>query len=126
MQRVTGIGGFFFRAKDPGALAGWYARHLGVTEVPATYGDPVWTQDAGPTVFAPFAQDSTYFGDASKGWMLNFRVADLAAMVTQLRDAGIDVEADPEMQPNGWFARLCDPEGNPIELWQPDTVGETP
>lgn len=119
MEKVTGIGGFFFRAQDPGALAAWYREHLGVDEVPTDYGSPPWMQEAGETVFAPFSQDTTYFGRPEQSWMINFRVVDLKAMVTQLHRAGIEVEVDPETYPNGLFARLTDPEGNPIQLWQP-------
>ncbi|WP_300016641.1 VOC family protein [uncultured Roseobacter sp.] len=122
MQRITGFGGFFFRAEDPEGLAAWYARHFGISEVPKDYETPVWTQDQGPTVFAPFAKDTTYFGNSEKQWMLNFRVDDLDAMVAQLRDAGEEVEMHPEELPNGRFARVYDPEGNPIELWQPQEV----
>jgi glyoxylase I family protein len=70
-------------------------------------------------VFAAFNQDTDYFGRETQQWMLNFRVNDLAAMVAQLQEAGIEVNVDPETYPNGKFARLHDPEGNPIELWQP-------
>ena len=76
-------------------------------------------QEAGPTVFAPFPNDSDYFGDAKKSWMINFRVRELDAIVQQLRDSKIEVSVDPEVYPNGRFARLHDPEGNPIELWEP-------
>jgi len=76
--------------------------------------DPV----AGPTAFAPFAAATKYFGRAEQQFMLNFRVRNLDAMVAQLRRAGITVAVDPEKYPNGVFARLADPEGNPIELWQ--------
>jgi glyoxylase I family protein len=118
MQSVLGIGGLFFRARDPEALGLWYQRHLGIGLVPANYSDPSWSQQAGPTVFAPFEQATPYFGDAAKQWMINFRVADLDAMMAQLMNAGISVTADPQRYPNGRFARLYDPEGNPIELWQ--------
>jgi len=118
MERVTGIGGLFFRAHDPTALAHWYEKHLGVTLTPTNDKDPVWEQEAGPTVFSPFPETSTYFGDAHKVWMVNFRVRDLDKMVAQLRAAGITVEIDPQSDPNGRFARLHDSEGNPIELWQ--------
>ncbi len=84
--------------------------------------DPVWQREAGPTVFSPFPETSDYFGDAHKDWMLNFRVRDFDKMATQLRDAGIAVEIDPKSYPNGRFARLHDPEGNPIQLWQPGGV----
>ena len=116
---VTGIGGFFFRAKEPEALALWYKQHLGIDLVPTDYAQKPWSQQAGPTAFAPFPQDTDYFGKADKNWMLNFRVRDLDGLVAQLRKAGIDVAVDPETYPNGRFARLYDPEGNPVELWEP-------
>ncbi|MEM7613960.1 MAG: VOC family protein [Pseudomonadota bacterium] len=119
MQKVQGIGGVFFRAKDPAALAKWYDTHLGVSQTPTEADTAPWMQEAGPTVFAPFAQDTDYFGDDSKSTMFNFRVADLAAMIDQLTAAGIDVKRSEEMEGVGSFARLTDPEGNPIELWQP-------
>jgi glyoxylase I family protein len=118
MEKVTGIGGLFFRAKDPDGLGRWYQRHLGITLAPTSYQQPVWQQEAGPTVFSPFPETTDYFGDASKMWMLNLRVGDLDRMVAQLEDAGIDVKIDPQSSPIGRFARLHDPEGNPIELWQ--------
>ena len=119
MERVTGIGGLFFRAKDPDRLAAWYRDHLGVDPVPTDYGAQPWRQEAGPTAFAPFPLDTTYFGDGAKSWMVNFRVRDLDAMAKQLRDAGIKVDVVAEAYPNGRFAHLSDPEGNRIELWQP-------
>jgi|ERR1041385_7758377 hypothetical protein len=119
MQRILGIGGFFFRAKNPTVLAEWYKVNLGVDLVPADYSQKPWSQEAGPTVFAPFPEDSEYFGDAEKRWMINFRVSDLDAMVLQLRAAKVDISVDSEIYPNGRFARLYDPEGNPIELWEP-------
>ena len=119
MEKVTGIGGFFFRAKDPKALGRWYQQHLGISLTPSGSEDSVWQQEAGPTAFTPFKETSDYFGDASKVWMVNFRVRDLDRMAAQLRAAGIEVKIDPQSYPNGRFARLHDPEGNPIELWQP-------
>ena len=107
------------RARDPKALGRWYSDHLGVTLTPTDYDQQPWTQEAGPTVFEPFSADTDYFGRKEQAWMLNFRVGDLNAMVAQLRKAGIDVDVDPEKYPNGYFARLKDPEGNPIQLWQP-------
>ena len=119
VERVTGIGGFFFRARDPEALKLWYQDRLGVTRVPTSYGESPWVQREGETAFAPFAQDSEMIGPADHTWMINFRVDDLDAMVAQLRDAGETVEVDPERYPNGRFAALRDPEGNGIQLWQP-------
>ena len=119
MEKVTGIGGVFFRAHNPDQLAQWYQQHLGINPVPSDYDTPSWQQQAGDTVFAPFSHDTDYFGKPSQQWMINFRVADLDALVAQLETAGITVTVDPKQYPNGRFARLEDPEGNPIELWQP-------
>jgi glyoxylase I family protein len=118
-ERVLGIGGLFFRGRDPKTLAQWYQLHLGIDPVPTAYGQPVWQQAAGPTVFSPFAMDTDYFGSKQQAWMVNFRVRSLDAMVAQLRKSNIEVKVDPEKYPNGRFARLHDPEGNPIELWEP-------
>jgi len=117
MEKVEGIGGFFFKAADPDLVGRWYEEHLGVNAVPTSYDAEVWTQAAGETVFAPFGEDSPYLGPT--GWGINFRVRDLDAMVAQLRAAGIEVEVDPEEYPNGWFAQCHDPEGNAVQLWQP-------
>jgi predicted enzyme related to lactoylglutathione lyase len=119
MEKVTGIGGLFFRAKDPQALALWYATHLGISLAPTSYDQDTWHQESGPTVFAPFPHDTQYFGNPQQMWMLNFRVRNLDAMAAELRAAGIEIKIDPQQYPNGRFARLHDPEGNPIELWQP-------
>jgi glyoxylase I family protein len=121
MERVDGIGGFFFKAKAPKELAQWYSDHLGVTLTPTDYGTEPWRQAAGPTVFAPFPADTKYFGRPEQRFMLNFRVSNLDAMVAQLRRADIKVEVDPKTYPNGLFALLHDPEGNPIQLWEPQT-----
>jgi len=100
-------------------LAKWYEEHLGIDPVPSDYNQPVWQQATGPTVFAPFPQDSTYFGSPQQSWMVNFRVRSLDAIVAQLRESGVAVEVDPAKYPKGRFARLHDPDGNPIELWEP-------
>jgi glyoxylase I family protein len=118
MESVLGIGGFFFRAKNPVALSEWYRDQLGIALTPSSYDQLPWQQDAGPTAFAPFPDDTDYFGADSQSWMINFRVRNLDAMVAQLRAAGIEVDVDLENYPNGRFARLCDPEGNPIQLWE--------
>jgi predicted enzyme related to lactoylglutathione lyase len=118
-QKVLGIGGLFFRARDPASLARWYEKNLGIALTPSSYDQEPWRQEAGPTVFAPFPDTTTYFGARDRVWMVNFRVRDLAPMVEQLRANGITVTVDPTPYPNGRFARLQDPEGNPIELWEP-------
>lgn len=119
MEKVTGLGGFFFRAEVPRVLAEWYSTNLGIDLVPEDYDTQPWTQQAGPTVFAPFSKDTEYFGRAEQQWMINLRVSDLDAMVAQLRSADIEVTVDEDEYPNGRFARVYDPEGNPIELWEP-------
>ena len=118
MEKVSGIGGFFFRAQDPAALGAWYRDHLGVGEVPSSDGDLPWRQEAGPTAFSPFPKTTDYFGDSGKVWMINFRVDDLTEFVAALRARGVEVQDPAECAPVGWFARLNDPEGNPIELWE--------
>lgn len=115
---VTGIGGLFFRSKDPKALGAWYAAHLGVGG--GEWG--LWDQQAGPTVFSPFKADTDYF-PADRQWMLNLRVDGLDALIESLRAAEIEVITNPEwdLPGVGRFARTHDPEGNPIELWEPDS-----
>ena len=113
MAKALGIGGIFFRSKDTTALAAWYETHLGIPGF--------WQQEAGFTVFSPFKADTTYF-PADKQWMINVRVDDLDALMAQLTAAGIAVETRPDewdTAETGRFARIADPEGNQIELWQP-------
>jgi glyoxylase I family protein len=119
MEKVTGIGGVFFRANDPAALKRWYEERLGVSGTPTGEGQDPWCQQAGPTAFEPFPPDTSYFGRATQAWMINFRVQNLDAMVAQLQAAGVEVTVDQENYPIGRFARLHDPEGNPVELWEP-------
>jgi predicted enzyme related to lactoylglutathione lyase len=120
---VTGIGGFFFRARDPEALGKWYATHLGVGA--GDYG--AWETQAGTTMFSPFKADTDYF-DADKQWMLNLRVEGLDALLASLREADIEIitKTEWDMPGVGRFARIQDPEGNPIELWEADLEGATP
>jgi predicted enzyme related to lactoylglutathione lyase len=125
MEKVSGIGGVFFRSARPGELADWYERNLGVKKTPESYEEESWWQEKGPTVFAPFEHDTDYF-DPSRQWMINFRVPDLDAMVAQLRGAGITVDVTETTFPNGRFAHLDDPEGNRIELWEPAGQDLTP
>jgi len=118
VERVTGIGGVFFRSSEPERLAAWYAQHLGLNCSPQ--GDVVWQQEAGPTVWAPFPQDSDYLGRPEQQVMLNFRVRDLDAMLAQLHDAGIDPDDEVvEAAGIGRFAHVRDPAGTRLELWEP-------
>jgi predicted enzyme related to lactoylglutathione lyase len=121
---IQAIGGFFFRSADPDALAAWYKQHLGMGGGCAAEGageadEWSWQTLGGPVVFAPFKADTDYFA-ADKTFMLNLRVTQIGALIESLRGAGIDVETRDEWdQPGmGRFARIHDPEGNPIELWE--------
>jgi glyoxylase I family protein len=115
--RVLGIGGLFLRAADPAALKLWYRDVLGVG---APEGEWVWNQKAGPTVFEPFAATSDYF-PSDRQFMLNLRVAGLDGLAARLDAMGVPVErrAEWDSPEAGRFARICDPEGRPIELWEP-------
>ena len=117
-QRALGIGGLFVRAKDPAALSAWYDKHLGINPVPKSYDDTPWFQEAGPTIFSPMPEAAAMIPQG-KSWMLNLRVADIEAFAKQLKADGVMVELDPNTYPNGRFATLTDPEGNPIQLWEP-------
>ena len=119
MEKVTGIGGFFFRGRNPEVLNEWYERHLGVRRVGAEYEDGSWWQDEGPTVFASEPKEAQGTGASEYSWRINFRVRDLDSMVAQLRSSGIIVTVEETVYPNGRFAHLQDPEGNGIELWEP-------
>ncbi len=117
MERVLGIGGLFFRAKHPHALASWYEANLGICVYPAT--DEWWIQRGGPTVLAPFEQDTEYFGRLDQQAMINFRVPDLDAMRAQLRAGGATVSDEVREAPYGRFCWAVDPEDNRFELWEP-------
>ena len=122
---VEGIGGLFFRARDPAALKAWYRDRLGIGAGLATPGagaaEPyVWTVGGGSLVFEPFAETTEYF-PVDRQYMLNLRVSGLSGMVVDLAAHGITAETRPEWDSpeTGCFARIHDPEGNPIELWEP-------
>lgn len=122
---VTGIGGLFFRARDPDALTAWYRAHLGVGAGGNSQGGDessawCWRQDGGDTVFQPFKADTDYW-PVERQFMINFRVDGLDALLDRLRAAGIEIVTRPEWDDPavGRFARIHDPEGNAIELWEP-------
>jgi glyoxylase I family protein len=119
MEKVTGIGGFFFRSRNSENLEDWYERHLGIRRAGKEYEEGSWWQDEGPTVFAAEPQGSPDAGGPDYDWRINFRVRDLDAMVAQLVAAGIAVKVESTVYPNGRFAHLSDPDGNLIELWEP-------
>lgn len=127
---VTGIGGFFFRARHPEKLSQWYRDHLGIGPGCAANGagEPLewaWRTLGGPVVFAPFAQDSDYFA-ADRQWMLNLRVTALDPLIERLRASGIEVVTKDEwdVPETGRFARIHDPEGNAVELWEMPGQGQ--
>src|SRR5262249_1309908 len=107
----------FFRARDPKAL--WYEQHPGDRAHTYRRGRHGLAARGRPISFTAFPETTKYFGDPNRAWMVNFRVHDMDKMVSQLRAAGTEVK-DPKSYPGvGCFTRLHDPEGNPIELWQP-------
>ncbi|MEI2456537.1 VOC family protein [Lysobacter firmicutimachus] len=121
--RVHGLGGVFFKARDPAALADWYRRHLDLDVQP--WGGALFRwQRAGSgqdacTVWAPFGEDSTYFQPSDKPYMLNLRVDDLAGTLQALREEGCTVLDRHEESEQGKFGYALDPEGGLLELWQP-------
>jgi predicted enzyme related to lactoylglutathione lyase len=120
MEKVTGIGGVFFKARDPAALADWYRQHLGIASSDG-HADFEWRDPpgrTGRTVWALFPANSDYFGSSSSSFMLNYRVADLRRLLEELRAAGVKIEGT-EDHDYGRFAWITDPEGNRIELWEP-------
>jgi predicted enzyme related to lactoylglutathione lyase len=116
VEHVLGIGGYFMRATDPAALGAWYRDFLGMD----ADSNGLWLQEVGPTVFATFEPETDYLGSRAQQTMLNFRVRDLDAMLTQLRAKGAEVEDAQDMEGVGRFAWVTDPEGNRVELWQPE------
>jgi len=119
MEKVTGIGGVFIRAKDPQALALWYQQHLGIQLEPGTSYCGFIAKAGDETVWSAFAADTTYFGAKNQQSMLNYRVTDLDAMLKQLKAAGVWVDEQIEDGDYGKFGWAMDPEGNRFELWQP-------
>lgn len=122
--RVTGIGGVFFKAKDAPALRDWYRRHLGLAledwgGMVFRSHDPAKPDAVASTVWSIFEAESSYFAPSGTGFMINFRVADLAAVLAQLRAEGCAVDDKTDSSDFGHFGWVTDPEGNRIELWQP-------
>jgi catechol 2,3-dioxygenase-like lactoylglutathione lyase family enzyme len=118
MERVTGIGGIFFKAKDPKALGAWYEQHLGLQLGWDTGAQLRW-DGSGATIWSPFKEDTQYFAPSRASFMVNFRVVDLDRMLAQLRAAGVEVDEKTEASEFGKFGWCMDPEGNRVELWQP-------
>lgn len=131
MERVTGIGGVFLKAKDAKALAAWYQNHLGIEFGDNSYMTFKWVpqpdvagankdQDApGQTVFSFFKEDTEYFKPAEKPYMINFRVRNLDELLEDLQKEGVEIVGEKEEYEYGKFGWIMDPEGNKIELWEP-------
>ena len=124
MAKVTGIGGIFFKSRnDSTALAGWYQKHLGIAL--ESWGGAIlkWpddkADDKGLTVWKIADKDSQWFSPSDSAFMINYRVDDLVALISQLRSDGVQIVGGPESHENGQFAWIMDPEGNKIELWEP-------
>jgi len=130
-QRATGIGGVFFKAKEPAKLGAWYRDHLGIALEPAGKGPNAmqycvfkWREKdhsdtVGSTVFSIFPEGSKYFDPSTAPFMMNFRVANLERLLAELKSEGVTVDDKIEDESNGRFAWVMDPEGHRIELWEP-------
>jgi predicted enzyme related to lactoylglutathione lyase len=124
LRRVTGIGGIFFKARDPKALGDWYRRHLGIPledwgGAVFRWKSPENPSGVGTTAFSIFDSETSYLGTGSSPFMINFRVADLDALLAQLRAEGCEVSDEAQDSEYGKFGWVTDPEGNRVELWQP-------
>jgi predicted enzyme related to lactoylglutathione lyase len=125
VKRVTGIGGIFFKAKDPKGLTDWYRQHLGVPADESGMWLFRWAADGTPgmTVWSAFPEDTEQFGPEAARCMINYRVADIDAILEALRLEGVLVDEKREDSEFGRFAWIKDPEGNRVELWQPPPGG---
>jgi len=121
MKRVTGLGGFFFKTKDPKTTKEWYSKHLGLPV--DDYGCTFWWKDKKgndcSTQWSPFKDDTTYFSPSKKEFMMNFRVENLVELLKVLKEEGVTVVGEIEVYEYGKFGWILDPEGNKIELWEP-------
>ncbi|WP_129715634.1 VOC family protein [Pedobacter sp. SYP-B3415] len=122
-KKVTGIGGIFFKCKDPAAMNEWYQKHLGipVTAYGATFNwrDEQNPEKTGSTAWSTFPADTAYFAPSQKDFMINYRVHDLELLVSELQREGIKFTDEIQTYEYGKFVHLLDPEGNAIELWEP-------
>ncbi|PRX57330.1 VOC family protein [Flagellimonas meridianipacifica] len=120
-NRVTGIGGFFFKSKDPDHIKTWYKTHLGIPV--DNYGWSFWWKDKDGkdcmTQWSPFKEDTEYFSPSEKQFMMNFRVENLKELLEVLKSEGVTVIDKVEEYDYGKFGWILDPEGNKIELWEP-------
>ena len=120
MARITGVGGIFFKCKDPGALSRWYREVLGIAV--EDWGGALFrsSPDSPPVVvWAPFAAETTHFAPSERPFMVNFAVDDLDGMVAKIKEKGVEIIGREDSDPNGRFAWLLDPAGTKLELWEP-------
>jgi predicted enzyme related to lactoylglutathione lyase len=126
MKKVTGVGGIFFKCKDPDNMREWYHKHLGLNT--NDYGAVFeWRQGAdstkkGFTTWSPFKETTKYFEPSTKDFMINYRVADLEALVKELKEGGVTVLDSIESYDYGKFVHILDAEGNKVELWEPNDI----
>lgn len=122
MKRVTGIGGVFFKCKDPGKIKEWYSKHLGLkTDQFGSLFEWRKTDDSEKafTQWSPFSEKTEYFSPSDKQFMINYRVENLLKLVEELKKEGVEVVDEIEEFEYGKFVHIMDPEGNKIELWEP-------
>lgn len=119
-ERVTGIGGVFFKSNDPKAIKVWYEKHLGVGETTLRWNDlnNKDSKEPAQTVWSPFKHDTTYFSPSEKSFMFNYRVKDLEGLMIKLKTEGVTTVGAVESFPYGKFGWVMDPDGNKIELWE--------
>ena len=121
MERATGIGGVFFTSPDPTATVAWYEKHLGIAPAPDFPGSVIRWTGGEETVWGAFEDTTDYFGNGGQHFMVNYRVDDLAAMLAQLRAAGVTVDNNEEHSEFGDFGWAVDCDGRRFEMWQPPT-----
>lgn len=124
MKRVTGLGGLFFKTRDPKEILDWYRRHLGIESeewggFAFRWLEPDQPEETGCTVWAAFPDDTQHFAPSEHSYMVNFRVDDLEGTIAALRSEGVEVVGEIEQHDNGKFAWILDPEGRKVELWEP-------
>jgi catechol 2,3-dioxygenase-like lactoylglutathione lyase family enzyme len=123
MKGVTGLGGIFFRCKDKASTQVWYKQHLGIDTADFgavfTWREHEQPDEVGYTVWGTFDADTAYFGPSDQPVMLNYRVADLDALLEALRTERVSIVKGPETEPNGKFAWIEDNDGHRVELWEP-------
>ena len=120
MKKVIGIGGVFFKAKDPKAMAQWYQTHLGIDFGGNIYSEFKFSaEEKGSIAFSFFQPNTKYFEPSEKDFMINFRVENLDELLNSLREEGVEIVGEPQAYDYGKFGWILDPEGNKIELWQP-------